>query len=146
MDCGEPSTQPTKRQRVSELTRERPGPQPTAASQYSSPHTTRRPTVNAGAIESKTCAESSYGTQASQTEKLVKDVEVQVDIQSQINATMANHFWMGSIRQTMVWEELREGLITDVETVGDEDRALELLVEKYQQDLTESLGASFNLL
>jgi hypothetical protein len=53
---------------------------------------------------------------------------------------------MGSIRQTMVWEELREGLITDVETVGDEDRALELLVEKYQQDLTESLGASFNLL
>lgn len=72
--------------------------------------------------------------------ELIIDPQVQLEQQNELNAAMADHFWRGNMQQTMIWDELRDGLFMDVEAAGDDDQALEALVEKYQLDLHLRLG------
>lgn len=71
---------------------------------------------------------------------MVPDARVQVNKENELNVAAADHFRGGNMRQTLIWEELRDALIKNVDAAEDDDGALESLVEAYQTDLILQLA------
>lgn len=82
---------------------------------------------------------------ASGSRSTYQDAQVQTDYQDEFDvATVAEKIHRGNLHQLMIWEELRDALHLRVEAAGDDDQALEQLVEDYEQNLKSGLSRAMN--
>lgn len=149
------ASQPVKRRRISHPTREKLDSSEDTISHISDAQISHTQSQNANSGTSEQLSQHSRPPPAShpqsgqlplspptpQPQLAIHAPEVQLHIQEEVNAAMAKHL-RESMRQTMIWEELRAGFFTDVEMAGDDDDMLKILVENYEMDLTIRLGIS----
>lgn len=86
--------------------------------------------------------EQSQSSDRNPMQNIMVDAASQVGIQDTISAALTTHFWTHSMSQITAWEQLRETFVDDVQSARDDHEVLESLVENYQMDLNERLGAA----
>lgn len=133
------SSRPAKRRRVSQLPKRKRDSQADTASEVTDSQMSlaqTRDTRNSAEVLGQL-----FKTQnTSQPEPVVPDARLQVNRENEFNVAVADHFRRENMRHILIWEELRDALIMNVDAAEDDDRALESLVEAYQMDLSLQLA------
>lgn len=138
-------SQPANRPRVSQLPRQNSDAQAETASEIpDSQESVSQIRDTSHRVD--TFGQRFQSQSSSQPEPIIPDAQTRVDNQNEFNAAMAAQFWKGNMQQTMIWEELRDTLVMDVDAAEDDDEALGALVEKYQMDLSVRFGRDMSYL